>query len=289
MEADASTVGRAVHTTARPGLSWRATDLTEAEQTLPRTWPHTIRPPWDEGSTGAGVRVCVVDSGVAPDHPLVGPVSAAHVVTPGPDGRLRVVTDEPGDAYGHGTACAGVIRSLAPGCSLVSLRVLGAGLSCTGNTLLTGLSWAVEQGFDIVNISLSTTKRELRDELHDLADRACFGGTLLVAAANNRRIESFPWRFASVLSAGRHAVADPRHLLYNPRPPVEFYARGTDVPAPWPGGGTRLCSGNSVAAAHLTGLCALLLSRYPGLTPFQVRSMLQLLAANVGRGREPIR
>ena len=289
MEANSSAVSRAAHTAARPGLSWRATDLTEAEQSLPSTWPHTIRPPWEEGSTGAGVRVCVIDSGVEPDHRLVGPLSASHAVTPGPDGQLRVVTDESGDAYGHGTACAGVIRSLAPECSLVSLRVLGAGFSCTGQTLLTGLRWAVDQGFDIVNISLSTTKRELRDELHDLADRACFGGTLLVAAANNRRIESFPWRFASVLSAGSHALSDPRHLLYNPRPPVEFYARGTDVPAPWPGGGTRLCSGNSFAAAHLTGLCALILSRYPGLAPFQVRSMLHLLAANVSPDREPAR
>ncbi|MGW3103154.1 S8 family peptidase [Streptomyces sp. NPDC001100] len=263
-------------------LSWRATDLTEADDTLRTAWPRSVPAPWDLGAaTGAGVRVCVLDSGVQPDHPLVGEVSAAHAVDVGPDGRPGVTEDDSGDAHGHGTACAGVIRSLAPECELTSLRVLGAESSCTGETLLTGLGWAVEQGFDIVNVSLSTTKTDLRDALHDLADRAYFGGTVLVAAASNRRIESFPWRFSSVLSVGSHDLPDPRRILYNPRPPVEFFARGTNVLAPWTGGGTRVCAGNSFAAAHLAGVCALLLSRHPGLTPFQVKSLLHLMAANV--------
>ncbi|MFJ9631386.1 S8 family peptidase [Streptomyces sp. NPDC101175] len=275
-------------------LSWRATDLTEADESLRTAWPWSVPAQAQvsasapalavrdlDGATGTGVRVCVLDSGVQPDHPLVGELSAAHAVAAGPDGRPAVVEDDFGDAHGHGTACAGLVRSLAPECELTSLRVLGAESSCTGETLLAGLGWAVEQGFDVVNVSLSTTKTELRDALHDLADRAYFGGTVLVAAASNRRIESFPWRFSSVLSVGSHDLPDPRRILYNPRPPVEFFARGTNVLAPWAGGTTRVCAGNSFAAAHVTGLCAQLLSQHPGLTPFQVKSVLHLMAANV--------
>jgi len=115
-------------------------------------------------------------------------------------------------ADGFGIACAGVIRLLAPECELTSLRVLGAESSCTGETLLTGPGWAVGQGFDVVNVSLSTTKTDLRDALRDLADRVYFGGTVLVAAAGNRRIE-LPVAVSSVLSVGSHDLPDPRRVL----------------------------------------------------------------------------
>ena len=47
------------------------------------------------------------------------------------------------------------------GCGLFSVRVLGGGYTGSGPVLLAGLRWAVEQGFDVVNMSLSTTKRSL--------------------------------------------------------------------------------------------------------------------------------
>ena len=262
------------------GLIWTLADLADAESTLDTTWPQAVPTHWTEG-TGAGVRVCLLDSGVEPGHELVGPLDGAYAVATGEDGRPHLTRDRTGDTAGHGTACAGIIRSLAPGCSLVSVRILGTGFSGRGDALVAGLRWAVDQGFDIINLSLSTTRAEFADDLRQLADRASFRRTLLVAAAHNRRVESFPWRFSSVLSVGSHALPDPRRILYNPTPPVEFFARGVGVRAAWLGGSVRDCTGNSFAAAHLTGLCALLLGRYPGLTPFQVRTYLHLMAGNV--------
>ena len=76
------------------------------------------------------------------------------------DEKVIVEEDREGDLCGHGTACAGIVRSIAPECSLSSVRVLGAGFTGTGPVLLAGLRYAVEQGFDVINMSLSTTKKQ---------------------------------------------------------------------------------------------------------------------------------
>jgi subtilisin family serine protease len=65
---------------------------------------------------------------------------------------------------------------------------------------------------------------------------------------------------------------------------VEFFARGIDVEVAWPGGRTIRATGNSFAAPHLAGLCALALAKHPGLTPPQLKSLLYLTASNAGGG-----
>jgi len=61
--------------------------------------------------------------------------------------------------------------------------------------------------------------------LHELADRAYFKRVLLVASAHNMPVESFPWRFASVISVGSHEETDPLTFYYNPTPPVKPTAK----------------------------------------------------------------
>ena len=248
-------------------------------------WPERITREWAwAGSTGEGIRVCILDSGVERDHPAVGPIARAVAVSI--RGEEVVVEDDlEGDLCGHGTACAGIVRSLAPACELTSVRVLGAGFTGSGRVLLEGLRWAVAEGFDLINMSLSTTKREFASVLHELADDAYFRRTVLVASAHNMPVESFPWRFSSVVSVGSHEVDDALAFYANPSPPVEFFARGLDVEVAWLGGTTIRSTGNSFATPHLTGICALVLGKHPELTPFQLKSVLYLTATNVGGGR----
>jgi subtilisin len=245
-------------------------------------WPERVDREWAwGGSTGADVSVCILDSGIERGHPLVGNVERAVAVSVGEGGATVVEEDAEGDLCGHGTACAGIVRSFAPDCALVSTRVLGAGYTGSGSVLLAGLRWAVEQGFRVVNMSLSTTKHEFAALLHELADSAYFRRTVIVASAHNMPVESFPWRFSSVISVGSHESPDPFEFFYNPSPPVEFFARGVDVEIAWLGGGTIRASGNSFATPHLAGLCALILGKHPELTPFQLKSVLHLTATNV--------
>jgi subtilisin len=252
---------------------------------LPANWPERVTREWAfGGATGAGVRVCVLDSGIELDHPRVGTVQRSVAVTR--DGDETVVADdETGDLCGHGTACAGIIRALAPECELTSVRVLGEGYTGSAGVLLSGLEWAIEEGFQIVNMSLSTTKKQYAEQLHELADAAYFKRTMLVASAHNMPVESFPWRFASVVSVGSHEETDPFAYFYNPRPPVEFFARGLSVDVAWLGGDTLNCTGNSFATPHIAGICALVLSKHPELTPFQLKSVLHMTANNVGGGK----
>jgi len=254
---------------------------------VPVTLPDQVTREWAwGGSTGAGVRVCILDSGIEHDHPLVGRVDHSVAVLRDEEGELQVVDDDEGDLCGHGTACAGIIRSLAPECELTSVRVLGAGYTGSAAVLLAGLEWAIAEGFDIVNMSLSTTKKQYVDRLHELADAAYFNRTMLIASAHNMPVESFPWRFASVVSVGSHESEDPYVIYANPRPPVEFFARGLNVEIAWLGGETITATGNSFATPHVAGLCALIIGKHPGLTPFQVKSVLHLTATNVGRPNE---
>jgi subtilisin family serine protease len=249
---------------------------------LHANWPERVTREWAYGgATGAGTRVCVLDSGIEHGHAIVGPVQRSVAVTRAGD-EITILDDTEGDLCGHGTACAGVIRSIAPDCELTSVRVLGAGYTGSGSVMLAGLEWAIEQGFHVVNMSLSTTKKEYVHRLHELADSAYFRRTMLVASAHNMPVESFPWRFASVVSVGSHEDDDPFTYYYNPNPPVEFFARGLNVDVAWLGGGTLRCTGNSFATPHIAGLCALVLSKHPELTPFQLKSVLHLTAANVG-------
>ena len=249
---------------------------------LQPAWPERVTRDWAwGGSTGAGVRVCILDSGVEPDHPDVGVVNHAVAVSV-VDDETHVAEDSEGDLCGHGTACAGIVRSLAPDCEIHSVRVLGAGYTGSGAVLLAGLRWAIDQGYDVVNMSLSTTKQKFASMLHELADNAYFRRTMLVASAHNMPVESYPWKFSSVISVGSHELDDPLAFFYNPMPPVEFFARGYELEVAWLGGGRLRCTGNSFATPHIAAIVALILAKHPELTPFQLKSVLHLTATNVG-------
>lgn len=233
------------------------------------------------GSSGAGVRVCILDSGVDATHPMVGPIQDSVAVAAGGDGELGVVADDGGDAYGHGTACAAIVRKLAPACEIHSVRVLGGELTGSGPILLRGLSWAIEQRFEVINLSLSTTKRKFAPELRELADQAYFAGSILVASAHNMPVSSFPWRFSSVLSVGSHAGQDPLEYYVHPDPPVEFVAPGVNLELAWLDGATIRGTGNSFAAPHLAGIAALVLAKHGALRPFELKTALRAACNNV--------
>jgi subtilisin len=235
------------------------------------------------GADGRGVRVAVIDSGIDADHPgLDGCVDGDGAIQFSATGSDVDATVGPhGDDFGHGTACAGIIHALAPQARITSVKVLGAGLTGTSDVFLAGLRWAVDQRFDIINLSLGTRKRDWALAFHTVCDDAYFANSFIVTAANNRRATTYPSLFASVTSVACNTTTDPSRYHFNPEPPTEFLARGIDVPVLWTGHGATRGTGNSYAAPHIAGLAALIRSKHESLRPFQMKTALWARAANV--------
>lgn len=246
--------------------------------------PHPTREwAWD-GATGAGVKVAIIDSGVDPAHPSVRHLAGSVAVELDPDAPngARFVEGEHEDFVGHGTACAAIVRNLAPEAEIYSVRVLGANLKGRGTAFYAGIRWAIDNGMNVVNMSLSSSSSEWFAALHEIADEAYFHNTILVCAANNRPGPTYPSEFASVFSVAARVGTDPEAITYNTNPPVEFGARGIDIDVAWTGGTSIVASGNSFATPHVAGLVTRIMSKHPNLTPFQVKAVLHALADNAG-------
>lgn len=241
---------------------------------------------WGE-SSGRGVRVAIVDSGIEADHPaLAGAVQAGVVVEYDElaESHVRIEPDQPlVDLSGHGTACAGIIHALAPQAELYSARVLGRNMKGKAFQFAGGLRWAIDNGMQIINLSLSTSREEYYALFHKLTDDAYFQNVVLVSAANNIPAASYPSLYSSVISVAAHLEQDPFTYYYNPNPPVEFGAPGIDVEVCWLNGQTSIVTGNSFAAPHIAGLAALILSKHPELTPFELKTVLRACANNRAR------
>ena len=107
------------------------------------------------------MKVGIVDSGVDDSHPAVGPIQGSVALEWDPEEQEVITTEvEPEDVFGHGTACAGIIRAAAPKCEIYSIRVLGRRLTGKGIVFAEGLQWAIDNGIHVVNLSLSTGKRD---------------------------------------------------------------------------------------------------------------------------------
>ena len=113
------------------------------------------------GASGAGVTVAVVDSGVDAAHPDVGTVGRAIALQWDQETEEVVSAEGPHeDLFGHGTACAGIIRRAAPDAAIWSVRVLGSRLTGKGVVFAAGLRWAIKEGARVVNLSLSTGRED---------------------------------------------------------------------------------------------------------------------------------
>ena len=230
-------------------------------------------------ATGRGVTVAVIDSGVDTKHPDLGGCVSRTVEARAVGKKVIFEESDSGDSAGHGTACAGIIRSIAPDVEIVSIKVLGAGGLGDGHAFLAGLEYAVAQKCRVINLSLGTTKPQFFAPLHDLLDRAYLAGCVVVAAANNLPQPSFPSVFSSsLISVIKSEETDPHKFGFRYGEVIELTAPGVNIRTAWLKGEHRNLTGNSFACPHIAGIIAKLLEAHPDLTPFQVKAVLYELA-----------
>jgi subtilisin family serine protease len=246
--------------------------------------------------TGRGAKVAIIDSGADNKHPLLKHVTNGVDLT-GNGNRSTWVED----LIGHGSHCSGIIagqgsegvalRGFAPQAELHMLKVFPGGRY---STLLDALEYCIENQIDVVNLSLggSDASEALEQKLEEAVEN---GVAFIAAAGNSGGPVQYPASSAHVLSVAalgllgefpantwesqtippmrellaRDGVFVPSFSSFGPK--VDISAPGVGIISSIPGGGLGSHSGTSVAAAHVSGLAALLVAHHPWF-----RKLLQL-------------
>ena len=242
-------------------------------------------------STGAGVTVAVVDSGVDSDHPQLRPRGA---VLRGED--FHLIGDLPGDfdCDSHGTAVASIIAAravpkvgfagLAPGATILPVRVSDRGYTEGGGVemidpavLARGIWYAVDHGADVLNLSLAGAGDD--PLIRDAVAHAVEKDVVVVAAAGNgqegaTQQRSYPAGYDGVLGVGAVGESGQRLPSSQIGPQVDLVAPGAAVLAATRAGGHQYWQGTSFAAPFVAATAALVRSAWPELTARQVADRL---------------
>ncbi len=233
-------------------------------------------------STGAGIKVAVLDTGVDSSHPAL-----EGVVVPGYD-----YVDDDADPYdeaggtvsGHGTFVAGLVHLVAPGATVVSMRVLDAEGEGDGYVIAEAIYDAVQMGVKVVNLSLGTVQKLESKVLNDMVKWARTKGTLTTAAAGNDGTEAQHWPAAQaeVLSVAAFNQADRGLAWYSTRGGwVDFGAVGTKLISLMPGGGYDAWSGTSMAAPVVAGQVALIVAANPRLDVAHIEEAIRATSRKI--------
>jgi aqualysin 1 len=227
-------------------------------------------------STGAGVRVYIIDSGILTSHTEFG-------------GRASVLYDALGgngqDCYGHGTHVAGIVGGstygVAKNVSLIAVRVTNCIGSGNSMTMMAGMDSAAidasrHGGPAVANISLG---RNADQAIDDAVNRMVARGvTVVVAAGNDNRdacLDS-PARAPNAITVGNSDSTDTRYPTSNYGSCLDLFAPGTKIRSAWYSSTTAIDSigGTSMAAPHVAGVAALYLQGNPTATPAAVAAAI---------------
>jgi subtilisin family serine protease len=237
-----------------------------------------------EIAKGRDVLVAIIDTGVDAEHPELQTAVVDH---------FEAIDFDPASEKRHGTAIAAVIAAnshmlgIAPSVRLLSARAFGvpkgaSKASATSFAILKSMQWSFERGARILNLSFAGPRDPaLMKGLDALAAR----DVIMVAAAGNAGPDAppaYPGAHPGVIAVTAIDTAGVRYKKANSGKYVALAAPGVDVLTATPGNRYKLMSGTSVAAAHVTGVVALMMERYPDLKPPTVRQMLADSAIDLG-------
>jgi subtilisin family serine protease len=232
-------------------------------------------------ATGKGVKVAVVDTGVAMEHPdLHGQiVNHSNFV----DGGEQTFGQDI-----HGTAVAGVIAAragngigifgTAPEADIVALKACWQldprQALCSSWSLQRAVDFANESGVKLLNLSLAGPPDELLERLLITAEER--GITVVAAALQGEGVAApgFPASMATVIAVLDSDRQGQVRGAIERMPTQLLAAPGREIITTVPPQAYNFISGSSLAAAHVTGIAALLLEREPGLSPAHVRAIL---------------
>ncbi len=232
---------------------------------------------------GAGALIAVIDSGVDQTHPdLSGSVADVFSGSGAAGG---------GDPHGTeiaGIICAhGVVRGVAPDARLLDVRVFKPSRAdrpsvATTSELLRGIDWALAKHARVLNMSFAGP----RDALLEISVGVVSAkGAIVVAAAGNEGAKApfaYPAAYPDVIAVTATDIADHLYPNANHGGYIALAAPGVDVLVPSGDHAHQLVSGTSYAAAHVTGIVALMIERNRTLTASAARQALTDGAVDLG-------
>jgi serine protease AprX len=264
---------------------------------------------WDQGYTGKGVGIAIIDSGIYPHPDLKDKIKGWVDIAEGkeaPYDSFGHGTHVAGDAAGTGVASAGEFKGIAPDADLIGIRIT------TVAEAIKGIQWAIENkdkyNIKVLNMSLGdfATKSYRQDPWAQAAEKAVKAGLAVVVAAGNEGPDagtiSTPGIDPNLITVG--AVDDRKTLTQEDDSMAPFSSRGPtstdnltkpDILAPgvsiWGPLSPKstmdvpelphkedkyfAISGTSMATPMIAGLTALLLQANPNLTHAQIKDILQ--------------
>ena len=246
---------------------------------------------WDLGYGSQDVLVIVVDTGVYYTHPDL----ASNYVAGGYDWVNK--DNDPLDDNGHGTHCAGIVAAAINNgegiAGLAQVKIMAEKfLSSAGS----GSSWdaaqaiihAVDVGKTISNrmiLSNSWGSSSSSSAVRDAMQYAYQNGALIVAAAGNSHSSDpfYPAAYPEVISVSTTDLDDNLATFSNYGSTIELAAPGVSIYSTYLNNGYRSMSGTSMACPHVSGVAALLWSRFPGYTNDLVRTVLYNTADDLGQ------
>jgi len=163
------------------------------------------------------------------------------------------------DLYGHGTHMAGTIVAIAPECRLMNVKVADDWGRCEPSVVARGIIWAVDQGAEVISVSLSM---KASPDLEEAVNYAWSQGAIIIAAAGNkgRSEPSYPAYYANCLAVGGTNQNDSLALLSSYGDWVDVAAPGFNIYSELPQNQYGYKTGTSAAGAHVSGITALVFS-----------------------------
>jgi subtilisin family serine protease len=290
--------------TAREGVAWAQPNFIRRISMIPndplfdRQWSlRKIDAPaaWEMTLGSPTIVVAVIDTGVDLAHPDL----QARLV---PGRNLLDSELPPQDDGGHGTHVAGTIAAtinnnmgvagVAPGVSIMPIKALRANGSGKDTTVAQGVMWAADNGARIINMSFGGA--EVSRPLSEAISYAARKGIITVVAAGNEGIDtpSYPAATEPNIAVAATDQNDRRGPYSNFGTWIVISAPGTGIWSTWWGGQSsyRIDNGTSMAAPHVSGVIALMLSVRPDMTIPEITGILRstadpVLEPGIGAGR----
>ncbi|MCL5957745.1 MAG: S8 family peptidase [Chloroflexi bacterium] len=235
-------------------------------------------------STGAGVRVGVLDTGISTSHPDLKVWGGTNTINP---------TRSFNDDNGHGSHVAGIIAAknnslgvvgVAPDAQLYAVKALDRNGSGWLSDIIEGLDWSIAHNINVVNMSLGSSADN--QSFHDAISRAYDAGITLVAAAGNSgptaNSVNYPARYPEVIAVSASDQSNNITSWSSRGPEVDLIAPGASIYSTFKGSSYATLSGTSMAAPHVTGVAALRIAIDPKHSPAHIASVLKSNADNLG-------